>query len=162
MTQSRAKLCSRPGFRWALVLLTMGLIFLGSHSSRSFQHSSRFLVPVIKWFWPTITPRGLGTAILVVRKCGHVTEYALLALAVWWAMRSNHASNSWKPVRIAFLVAFLYAVSDEFHQTLVPNRQGSPWDVLIDTTGAALALTAAHLVTRRKPTPELSEPISPD
>jgi VanZ family protein len=28
------------------------------------------------------------------------------------------------------------ASADEFHQTFLPNRTGSPWDVLLDCCGA--------------------------
>jgi VanZ family protein len=32
-----------------------------------------------------------------------------------------------------------YAALDEFHQVFVPSRHASPWDALLDTTGAAAA-----------------------
>ena len=35
----------------------------------------------------------------------------------------------------AVLFVALYAATDEFHQSTVPNRQGSAWDVLLDTIG---------------------------
>jgi len=34
----------------------------------------------------------------------------------------------------------LYAGTDEFHQRFVPSRQASGWDVLLDSTGAAMGL----------------------
>jgi VanZ family protein len=39
----------------------------------------------------------------------------------------------------------MYAVSDEWHQSFVPTRVGTPWDVLIDAAGAALGLSLAGL-----------------
>jgi VanZ family protein len=41
------------------------------------------------------------------------------------------------------VLAVLYAVSDEVHQTFVAGRHGSPRDVLIDAVGAALGLLVA-------------------
>ena len=48
-------------------------------------------------------------------------------------------------VLIAFLVAVLYGISDEFHQSFVPGRTPDVWDVACDAAGAlaALALWAA-------------------
>jgi VanZ family protein len=34
----------------------------------------------------------------------------------------------------------LYAASDEIHQAFVPCREASVWDILLDTTGAAISL----------------------
>jgi VanZ family protein len=48
---------------------------------------------------------------------------------------------------VAFALSSLYAASDEFHQTFVEGRSGSPVDWAIDTAGAAAAalrLRAKH------------------
>jgi VanZ family protein len=46
----------------------------------------------------------------------------------------------------------MYAVSDEWHQTFVPTRVGTPSDVMIDAAGAALGLALAALWWRwRRP-----------
>ncbi len=37
---------------------------------------------------------------------------------------------------LAFLGTAMTASADEFHQTFLPNRTGSPWDVLLDCSGA--------------------------
>ena len=44
----------------------------------------------------------------------------------------------------AWALAFLYAASDEWHQSFVPSRGSSFHDVLIDATGAALGLLLLH------------------
>ena len=41
-------------------------------------------------------------------------------------------------------------MSDEFHQTFVDGRVGSPVDVGIDATGIALAYLAVRLSRRRR------------
>jgi hypothetical protein len=76
----------------------------------------------------------LGTLDLVLRKGAHMVEFGLLAL-LWWRALGRPAP--------AAAIAVLYAVSDEWHQSFVEGRNGSPVDVLIDTTGVALALGAA-------------------
>jgi VanZ family protein len=37
---------------------------------------------------------------------------------------------------LAFLGTAITASADEFHQSFLPNRTGTPWDVLLDCSGA--------------------------
>lgn len=80
---------------------------------------------------------GLGTWDLVLRKIAHATVYALLFLLWWRALkalgRDGHA------VVAAALITVAYAISDEWHQSFVEGRHGSPLDVVIDTAGAGAA-----------------------
>jgi VanZ family protein len=121
----------------------MGVIFLASSDSRSYEHSSRILGPILHWLLPRLSAVGVQDVILAVRKWAHVTEYAILAMLLWRALEGPDAGGrSWPwraAARITFL-AMLYAASDEFHQLFVPTRQASVVDVLIDTTGAVLGL----------------------
>ena len=79
----------------------------------------------------------LGTIDLVGRKLVHMLEYGLLWF-LWW-----RALDRKRPVAAA-AIAFAYAISDEFHQTFVDGRQGSPVDVLIDSAGIAIAWATAN------------------
>ena len=73
---------------------------------------------------------------VALRKLAHVTEYAVLT-ALWWrALRGLGAS---RPLLAAMLVSLAYAATDEFHQTFVDGRRGTPVDVLIDSLGIAIA-----------------------
>lgn len=87
---------------------------------------------------------GLGTIDLVGRKLVHAGEYALLAFLWWRALRTRLAHR--RAILAALAIAVLYAVSDEFHQSFVEGRNGSPLDVGIDTVGAAIS---ARLLWRR-------------
>lgn len=67
----------------------------------------------------------------------HFTEYAALA-ALWaWALwpALHRAAVPW-----AAATAFVYAVSDELHQSFVPGRVADPLDVAVDAAGIAAAL----------------------
>ncbi len=75
---------------------------------------------------------GLGTWDYVLRKCAHMTEYGILAVLLVRAI----GSYAW-----AFALAVAYAGTDEFHQTFVRGRHGSPVDVGIDAVGALIGLT---------------------
>src|SRR3954467_9433911 len=78
---------------------------------------------------------GLGTWDLILRKCAHTTEYAILAVLL---LRAT-GSYAW-----AFALTVAYAGTDEVHQIFVEGRHGSPIDVAIDAAGAAIGLGAAR------------------
>jgi VanZ family protein len=88
----------------------------------------------------------------VIRKCGHLAEYGVLAVLCWRAVRRRpgSAASGWRG-RDAFLavgLAVLYAVSDEVHQAFVPSRTATPWDVVIDACGAAAAIAITWAIGR--------------
>ncbi len=77
----------------------------------------------------------------VLRKAAHITEFAILTLLVWHAsVESMKAENRKRKkfIVLAFLFAFFYAISDEYHQTFIFGRVGSPKDVAIDSIGIVL------------------------
>jgi VanZ family protein len=100
--------------RWLAVLVWAGVIFAFSS------------IPSLN--------SGLGTWDTVLRKCAHMTEYAILAVLLLRAI----GSYAW-----AFALAVAYAASDEVHQLFVRGRHGSPVDVAIDAVGALIGLAVA-------------------
>jgi VanZ family protein len=84
----------------------------------------------------------LGTWDYVLRKLAHATEYAILAVLIARAT----GSYVW-----AFALTVAYAGSDEFHQTFVRGRHGSPIDVAIDAAGALLGLVILARRAVRRP-----------
>ena len=130
---------------WLPVLLWMVFIFIGSTDLMSAEHTSRFIGPFLRWFAPEITDATVTSIQLIVRKCAHLMEYAILSALLLRALRQHLlAARS-----VAFVLAALYAVVDEFHQSFVPSRTGSPWDVLTDSIGAILGLVIYVRMTRR-------------
>lgn len=77
---------------------------------------------------------------LLIRKSAHVATYAVLALLLAWALAGLLERG--RALRLAFLLSLLYAASDEYHQSFVPDRSGNWIDVLIDTGGVCLGLLA--------------------
>ena len=73
----------------------------------------------------------LGTWDTILRKGAHMTEYAVLAVLFARATATRAA---------AFALTVAYAGTDEWHQTFVHGRHGSPVDVGIDAIGALLGL----------------------
>jgi hypothetical protein len=74
---------------------------------------------------------GLGGWDYVLRKCAHMTEYAVLAFLLARAIGREAP---------AFVAGVLYAVSDELHQSFVRGRHASPVDVAIDSVGLLIGL----------------------
>jgi VanZ family protein len=140
-------------------ILWMTIIFLGSSDMLSAEHTSRFLVPFLRWLDPQISFAALNAIQLGIRKLGHLTEYAILATLLWRALRGG---TRWQmKMSILFLVAVLacaiFAASDEFHQSFVPSRTSSPQDVMIDICGALLGLAVCWMfATRRRQKQEIS------
>ncbi len=133
---------------WLPVVLGMSLIFGASTGIMSSDRTSRYIGPFLRWFHPDISEASVKRIQQVIRKCGHVTEYALLALLLYRAVRRTleRSPANWCRHSAAWALglAFLYAASDEWHQSFVPSRGSSFHDVLIDTAGAALGLVLLH------------------
>ena len=137
---------------WLLPVLWMALIFSASGDNKSFEHSSRILAPILRWLFPHISHDALNSVVTIIRKCAHLTEYAILAILFWRALRKPVKKDlrpwSWKEAKMAVLFVALYAASDEFHQRFVPSRQASVIDVLIDTIGGSLGLLLIWMIGR--------------
>jgi VanZ family protein len=122
----------------------MALIFIASTDLLSTRQTSRIIGPFLRWLRPGISEEQIAATQFVVRKCGHAAGYGVLALLLWRARRKPVPDDprpwSWADARWALGVAVMYAVTDEIHQGFVASREGSPWDVLLDGVGAALAL----------------------
>ncbi len=82
-----------------------------------------------------------------VRKAAHMTEYAVLAVLLP-ATLALYGVSGGTLIWLGPLLSVLYACTDEFHQTLVPYRSGSPVDVLIDSAGI-LAGSLLYQAVRR-------------
>lgn len=85
----------------------------------------------------------LGLIDLIGRKIVHAGVYALLTLLWWWALGgavpTAKSAYARPPLVAAATISLLYAASDEFHQSFVDGRVGSPVDVAIDGVGIAFA-----------------------
>jgi VanZ family protein len=128
---------------WLPVLFWMAVIFTASADAHSYEHSSRFVEPFLHWLFPKMAWTTIQTIHHVVRKCGHLTEYAILALLFWRALHltGNHLPTwSWPKVGGTLLLVFIFAATDEFHQRFVPTRTPLVSDVFIDTVGGAIGL----------------------
>jgi VanZ family protein len=131
---------------WLPVLAWMIFVFIGSTDLLSAEHTSRYIGPFLRWFAPGISDAAIASVQFIVRKCAHLTEYAILAALLYRAFRQHRG----RAFGIAFIVAAFYAALDEFHQSFVTTRTASPWDVAIDCAGAVIGLLLYSKIENRK------------
>jgi len=100
----------------------------------------KFWLPVVLWmgviFFLSAQPNlrtELGIWDTVLRKVFHVSEFALLTFLLFRALREDVDYR--KALFLSLIFAFLYSISDEYHQTFVSGREGTGRDFLIDSAG---------------------------
>ena len=84
---------------------------------------------------------------VALRKLGHFGGYALLCLLWAWALVPALGRSA---IPAAVAISILYAASDEFHQTFVDERSGTPADVALDALGALTAAAVLRWHLRRR------------
>ena len=98
----------------------MGMIFFLSHQPGDFADLPEFI--------------GFDKLI-------HVILYASLAASFLYGLQP-FINMTTMPVAgmVVVFICLLYGLSDEFHQSFIPGRFVSGWDVLADTAGAVLVV----------------------
>jgi len=122
---------------WLPVALGIGIIALESTTLFSAQQTSGPLRALYQALFGPVNDLDWGKIHFYIRKSGHFMGYGLLALAwlrAWWMTlpRSVFITDA----LLALLGTAMTASADELHQTFLPGRTGTPWDVLIDCSGA--------------------------
>jgi VanZ family protein len=103
--------------RWGPAVLVMAIIFI--FSSRSSDELPDF-----------------GLWDYFMKKGGHMLGYGLLALTVWRGLNLE-PGKKW----LAWGLAVCYAITDEVHQSFVPGRHPSLFDIFFfDNLGTILGL----------------------
>ena len=109
-------------WRWRVALACwMGMIFVLSSSlfAPKMSYDSTF-----DWF---------GAFNYAIRKCAHVVEYAVLC---WLWFRSIDAADRTRTLILSTVLTLIYAMTDEWHQTFIPERSGLWSDIGYDAVGA--------------------------
>jgi VanZ family protein len=133
---------------WAPPIIWMSMIFCFSTDMFSGANTGSLLWKVVSFIYPGATQELFDSIHFSVRKAGHLTEYAVLALLLFRAFRSG-AQNRWRRwwALSSLLVAFLYASLDEYHQTFTRHRSGSIYDSMIDASGGVVAMALLWLLS---------------
>jgi VanZ family protein len=130
---------------WLPLILWAAVILSASSGGFSSANSGRWLRLLFGGEVPDLVH-------FAIRKAAHVVEYAILAALGWRALsRTGAAPRSATTAAAGALgIALLIAVTDETLQSLSPLRTGSAWDVMLDLSGAALAVGIAAAVSQRR------------
>ena len=137
--------------RWGPPILWMGVIFLLSTDLASAARTSRLIIPVLNFLLPGLLADTYALLHGILRKLGHLTEYAVLA--VLWARALAGPGARWRArhVAAALTICILTAIGDEVHQAWVPSRSSSALDVGLDGAGALLGVALGHGLLGRGP-----------
>jgi VanZ family protein len=131
--QSRRLTLWLPVIAWAL------LMSWASTDALSASHTSRYIVPALHWLFPQASAETLDRLHFLIRKSAHFMEYFLFSFLLLRPIRGEQRGWRIRWAIAALAMAAAYSALDEFHQSFVPSRTASPWDSLLDTTGAATA-----------------------
>ncbi|OYT71439.1 MAG: hypothetical protein CFK52_08060 [Chloracidobacterium sp. CP2_5A] len=118
----------------------MAAIFVFSSDWLAWGNTAPLARGWLRWWLPSLDSQSIETFHLIVRKLGHVTEYALLALFWHVALRRASQWSPWQAGLGAATVSILYAGLDEWRQTFTAERSGSLADVGIDSLGVLLGV----------------------
>lgn len=133
---------------WLVVGIYMGIIFYLSHQPATSSNELSTEITVLITDTVSQLTKNESFSIAewnhLLRKNTHFFAYMGLALLTWKAV-SQHIRNK-KTYLIAWGIATLYAMSDEYHQLFVPGRGGQWSDVVLDSAGAATGLLVLFIV----------------
>jgi VanZ family protein len=141
---------------WTPIVIWLLSIYLFSTDMMSSRETSRFIVPILKFLLPGVSPAGIDFWHAVIRKFAHVSEYFILAVLIYRALRIDGCGRIDANLRTIVFVA-LAALLDEFHQSFVPSRTATIIDVGYDCLGGvwALWIIAAYEFRRLRSHPVL-------
>jgi VanZ family protein len=131
--------------------VAVGIAVIMAESSQFFgsDHTSHPL----RWLWEAIFGPVSRTRWDVIhhllRKFGHFFGYGFIGVAwlrAWWMTLPQ--SRFLEDAFLALLGTSLIASLDELHQSYLPNRTGTPWDVLLDCCGAITLQLTVYIYMR--------------
>lgn len=82
-----------------------------------------------------------------LRKCMHAGVYFILAILIFLGFKSFKMIG-WKLYILPVIICFIYACTDEFHQSFVNGRTSQFTDVLIDTMGATIGIISINIILK--------------
>lgn len=78
----------------------------------------------------------------------HAVVYAVLGILSYLSFKKSGLNR--RVIALSFLLAAVYGITDEFHQSFVPGRNAAVGDVIADAVGAFLGSYTANAISIRK------------
>jgi VanZ family protein len=140
---------------WTAAVLWLGLIAVESSRFLSSENTGKFLYELLTRFVGSLNLDTFEVWHHYLRKTGHVIGYAVLSWLLFRAWRATLASiwdGRWafRWAAIAFLMTATAASLDEWHQSFIPTRTGTIWDVLLDSSAALAVQFVIYAVLRSR------------
>jgi VanZ family protein len=134
---------------WLPVAIGIAVIMVESTESFGSDHTSEPLRRLFEAIFGRVSPADWEIIHHYIRKSGHFLGYGFIGLAwlrAWWFTlpRSRFLQDAF----LALLGTAVIASCDEWHQSFLPNRTSSVWDVLLDCTGAIVLQLIVYLFMR--------------
>jgi VanZ family protein len=144
---------------WAPVAIAIAVIAAESTDTFSAEHTSSWLRPAIERFLGVFTDAHWDIFHHYLRKSGHFIGYGTVGLTflrAWLHTLARRGRSALLPWRLessilAVLSTAVVASCDEFHQTFIPSRTGTPADVLLDTLGSITLCSLVWLICWSRP-----------
>ncbi len=145
-TESGRRGAARQIHAWWPVAIACVVILIESTRALGADNTSRWLRPAFELMFGRFSNAAWSQLHHLLRKTGHFIGYGTVCLTflrAWLLTLDAHHAVSlrrlhWQATWRAILGAALVASCDEWHQSYLPNRTGTPWDVLLDTCGASV------------------------
>lgn len=134
---------------WLPVAIAVAIISAESTEAFGSNHTSGPLRWIYEHLFGRVDNPHWDVIHHVLRKTGHVVGYGLVALTwlrAWWMTLPN--SGFLEDAVLALCGTAVMAGADEFHQSFLPNRTASPWDVMLDCAGAIVMQLLVFLFLR--------------
>lgn len=135
---------------WVPAAICVFLILISSSDTFSSENTSSVLRPFMENLFGRFVDQTWTKLLYDIRKTGHFFAYGFVSVVFFRAWRMTfRLSRSYSAVTaslraaaVALLSTLVLCSADEFHQSFLPKRTGSPFDVLLDMCGAV----TCHLI----------------
>jgi len=134
---------------WLPVAIGIAIIVIESTEWFGTDHTSGPLRHIFEFLFGHVSNARWEVIHHVIRKTGHFLGYGFIGLAwlrAWWFTLPH--SRFIHDALLALLGTALVASCDEWHQTFLPNRTGTPWDVVLDCSGAIVLQLLVYVYMR--------------
>jgi len=147
---------------WVVTLAWAATISFLSTASYGGSVTGYLLAQLLSSLHIHLAYRTIDIVHFLIRKLAHCTEYAILSLFIYFSLNPRHP-DSWhiRSAVGAVVLAGLFSLTDEYHQSFVPGRTASIKDCGLDTFGALVGMLLLYAGRRLQGVfPEDSEPVS--
>jgi len=145
---------SRPNLlrAWLPAAVWIGLIAFESTDFFSSEHTGSMLYTILTRLFGNINLYDFLVFHHYLRKTGHVVGYGMLSLLLlrgWRATLGRVQPLLLRAALLSWLGTLFVAAMDEWHQSFIPSRTGTVWDVMLDTVAGVIFLVVAYFWLRR-------------